>query len=388
MYIHYVYYHDPDFVPIHAAEVLCELARQGHDVHVFTSARQDVLENALPVPGITLHNLATLRMRFVAEPLLVARMLVTLAAACAKRRPDVFFTRHGATSMAPALVGRLLSVPCFVEVNDITLDKIGFMRTSAARRTWIKAYHYAVFHMAHRLLPVTEQIGEYYADCYGLPDARFICVPNGVNPERFSPRPQDEARRHWDIPEDAPVVLCLGSLFPWAGMETLIEAAPQVLEHHPGCLFLLGSGEEPYLSDVRARVAAAGLAAHFRFHGFIPWDRAAAYISMADVCAAPFIFKDLRSGISSLRVFAYLACERPVVGSDIPGLGDVLVRNECGLSHTMGNAPELAESLCTVLGDRERAREMGRAGRRFIIKQHGWPAIVRQLVSLFKESAS
>ena len=98
---------------------------------------------------------------------------------------------------------------------------------------------------------------------------------------------------------------------------------------------------------------------------------------------APKIFKETRSGISSLRVFAYLACGKPVIGSNIPGLGDMLEREGAGLSYPMGDSRAFGEAISRVLADKDQARAMGEKGRDFVLARHSWADSVRKLDTLF-----
>jgi glycosyltransferase involved in cell wall biosynthesis len=383
--IYYIYFHDTRFVPIHAFEIVGEMAKRGWEVHVFTSIRANEGRWSLSRTGARIHNIWTIRARFVSEPLFMAALLPYLSIRSFLRRPHIFYTRHSATSFIVALLGRLLGIPCAIEINDIVMDKLQFSRISRLKSLWIRLYHYATYHLADLLLPVTEQIGRWIKDTYRFDPRKVAVVPNGVNPYRFSPKPYQESRWRYRIPLDSRVLLSLGSLFPWVGIETLIAAAPNVLEVYPDTVFAIGSGEEPYLSNIKEAVSKAHLTEAFLFFGFIPWDEASWFISAADICVAPFIFKTTRSGISSLRVFSYLACGRPVIGSDIPGLGDMLEKEAIGSSFAMGNHQSLARAIIDLLGNKEKLEEMGERARDFVIHNHAWEIIVDGLGATFQE---
>jgi glycosyltransferase involved in cell wall biosynthesis len=380
MLIYYAYFHDRRFVPIHVSELVGALAREGARVRVFTSVDPDLAARAFNIPEVTVTNLRAPEVRFFSEPLFAALLFPALAASFAKNRPDILYTRHGAASLAACLAGKLLGVPCLVELNDIMEDKIAFANASLLKKAYVRLYHFANLRLASRILPVTEEIHAHYAKKHGLPRERFFLSPNGVNADRFSPKPKDLARKNYGIPEETKVVLSLGSLFPWAGLETLVAAAPKILEKHPDTLFVIGSGEEPGLSRLKTLARDAGLGEKFLFHGFIPWDEAAFYISMADLCAAPFIFRNTRSGIASLRVLAYMACARPVAGSDIPGLGDMLERTGAGLSVHMDDPEALALAVIRLLDAPGEARAMGEKGRVYILENLSWRAIARRVL--------
>lgn len=383
--IFYVYFHDTSFVPIHVSEIINEIQRRGREVHVFVCIKDWSTRSKLSARGIYVHNVWTIKAPFISELVFMALLLPYLLVQTVIERPDIFYTRHSATSLTVALIARLFRRPCLMEINDIVLDKLHFSRISRIKTGWIQLYHYVSYHLADLLVPVTEQIALWARDKYAINPEKVVVIPNGVNPRRFTPKPYLEARTRYHIPLGSRVVLSLGSLFPWAGIETLIASAPMVLEIYPETLFVIGSGEEPYLSQLRKAVNQSKLRDRFWFFGFIPWDDASWFIGTSDICVAPFMFRRTRSGISSLRVFSYLACGKPVIGSDIPGLGDLLEEERIGLSFPMGDHQALARAIIDLLSNEEQAKEMGERGRDFVIRNHAWEIIVDKLEATFQE---
>lgn len=382
--IYYVYFHDTRFVPIHVSEIVSEMASRGHEVHVYTCIRDRGARKKISAVKTKLHNLWTFRVRFISEFIFMTILCPYLLIQTFFGRPDILYTRHSASSLIVALIARVFHKPCIIEINDIVLDKLQFSKISTLKTRWIQLYHYCNYHLVDLLLPVTEQIASWIRQKYQLDSRKVAVIPNGVNPHRFSPKPYLEAKKRYRIPQESRVVLSLGSLFPWVGIETLIAAAPKMLEIYPDVLFVIGSGEEPYLSHLKKAVNQAKLRDNFWFFGFIPWDDASWFISASDICVAPFIFKNTRSGISSLRVFSYLACGKPVIGSDIPGLGDMLEREAIGVSFPMGDHNGLAKAIIDLLNNEAQLREMGERGRDFIIKNHAWEIIVDKLEAAFQ----
>jgi glycosyltransferase involved in cell wall biosynthesis len=381
--IFFIYYHDADFVPIHAAEMISAMQQEGYSVTVFTSFRRNLQNTGTTFnPGIRVFNIRTPRVRFFPELIFMAMLLPVLTVAAAFMRPRLIYARHSAVSIAASFAAKLTFTRCFLEINDIPFDKLRFSGASAAKLRWVDLYHRIAFKLAGTLLPVTPQIGQWCATQYRVDASRITVIPNGVNTVRFTPRDKTACRKKYGIDVSVPCILSLGSLFPWAGLETLIDAAPSVLALFPSTLFLIGSCEEPYLSQVKNKVADSGLEHVFRFFGFIPWDEASWFIGCADICAAPFIFKDTRSGVCSLRVLSYFACGRPVVGSDIPGLGDILEQEHIGRSFPMGKAPQLGTSLRELLSDMPGLQKMGDTACNYADQHHSWSRLAQKILSL------
>jgi glycosyltransferase involved in cell wall biosynthesis len=179
----------------------------------------------------------------------------------------------------------------------------------------------------------------------------------------------------------------LGSLFPWSGLEGLVEASPQVAAQVPDVLFVIGGGQPELRAALERRIRELGMEDRFHFAGDVPWSRAAEFISAFDVAVAPAKFADGRSGISPQKVYAYLACERPVVGSDLKGLGDVLTAHRVGLSFPSGDRAALAQAVTQLLQNREAAAEMGRRGRALVLERFTWEQVVRRTMTICEEVA-
>ena len=383
MRMFYVYFHDADSVPIHVEEVVREMQRQGCMVDLFAhhNARKVIGSS----PYCRKHLGWTPRIRFLSELIFMVQLLPLLLYQAFVHRPDAIYVRHSGISIVAAFVARMLGLPCLIEVNDIQTDRLKFVDPPKLKLAWVDFYNRISFRQATRMLPNTHQIGNWIAETYHISKNRITVIPNGVNTSRFIPRLRSEARKKYGLDEEKKIIVCLGSLFPWAGIETLIEALPAILARNPELFVMIGSNEEPYLSQIKELVEKRGFQAQVGFYGFIPWNEASWFISCADLCASPYVFKDKRSGLSSLRVLSYLSCGRPVVGSDIPGLGDMLEANKVGVSFKMGNSTDMAAKVVDLFAKPAELKSMGERARDFVENDCTWESVVKRI---FRSSLS
>jgi len=127
-----------------------------------------------------------------------------------------------------------------------------------------------------------------------------------------------------------------------------------------------------------------GVGHAFRFVGEVSWDRAPAFVNTFDVAVAPAQFANTRSGISPQKVYAYLACGRPVVGSDLEGLGDMLVREGVGLSFKAGDVNGLGDAIVRVLTDQPLADSMRQRARAVVMGHYTWEGVVRRTIEILQ----
>jgi len=83
-------------------------------------------------------------------------------------------------------------------------------------------------------------------------------------------------------------------------------------------------------------------------------------------------------GFSALKLYESMACGVPVIGSDYPGVGDVIRQYDCGIVVAPGDAEDLAQAVAELAAHPDKAAEMGRRGRRAVEEECSWAARAEQ----------
>jgi starch synthase len=108
----------------------------------------------------------------------------------------------------------------------------------------------------------------------------------------------------------------------------------------------------------------------------LPRDEAIALYSGAAVFCCPSIYEPF--GIINLEA---MACETPVVASAVGGIREVVVDGETGI--LVPFVPISADD--DLIGDPERARELGRRGRERAQRDFGWETVARRTCEIYRE---
>jgi glycosyltransferase involved in cell wall biosynthesis len=134
-------------------------------------------------------------------------------------------------------------------------------------------------------------------------------------------------------------------------------------------------------------VQAMDVAEHFLFPGAVSQEEVAIYINAMDVCVAPFTrSRNERIGLSPLKIYDYMACGKPVVASDIKGVGDLLQEYEVGIPVTPEDPDLLARGVLLALNDQELASRCLRRGPSIIKKNFTWQIAARKVVEVCFEA--
>jgi len=174
---------------------------------------------------------------------------------------------------------------------------------------------------------VTQGLREIIIQRYGVEPERVFVAENGVDPELFRPMDKADARAILGLPS-GPLICYVGNLVSWQGLDTLLAA----MKHLPPDARLILVGDGPSRHHLANRVEELGLGARVQFAGTVPHEKVPRYIAAADACAASFSSeRNLKSGVSALKVMEYIACGRPVVVTAIPGAAEMVKTSGCGL---------------------------------------------------------
>lgn len=210
-----------------------------------------------------------------------------------------------------------------------------------------------------------------------VPPNRAAVVRTGVDLKRF--HPQSDAHRireELDLPDRHRIVGTVGAIVEQKGHRTLVEAAPLVIDEMPHTTFVVvGSGN--LRDDLEARVAELGLGRRFRFLGHR--DDVPRVLATFDL----FVMPSLWEGMPYALVEA-MAVGVPVVGSDIPGIADIVRPHQTGRLAPPGDPEALAEAIRTALTEEGKSATMAQAARGTVVREHSRERMLASLVACYE----
>jgi glycosyltransferase involved in cell wall biosynthesis len=230
------------------------------------------------------------------------------------------------TAWAALRVGRRLGVPVIVGSRGSDLHR---MPDALVRRMTS-----ATLRNADAVITVTEDL-RGAAIRLGASPASTHSIPNGCDLHVFHPIERIDARRALGLPVDGTLLLQVGNLISSKGIFDLWSAFAMLAASYPNLRLAL-VGEGPAEAAVRERAKASGLIQHLLLPGARPAAEIALWLNAADVvCLASH-----GEGCPNVVIEA-LCCGRPVVGSDVGGIPELVVEG-CGLLAPARNPSALA----------------------------------------------
>jgi glycosyltransferase involved in cell wall biosynthesis len=204
-----------------------------------------------------------------------------------------------------------------------------------------------------------------------------ITIYNGVDLSAFPPArrhlasgnsheraidPGEELRIKYGVPPDGIVVGTVGRVVREKGYFEFAEMAGAIAAAHKNVYFLvvgdaLPSDRDGIVSELRERVAKAGLTNRFSFAGFT--DHVAEHLQAMDI----FVLASYREGLPR-SVLEAMSTGLPVIATNIRGCREAVAHEETGFIVPPRDSKALVEAVTLLLNNRPLAAEMGIAGRR------------------------
>lgn len=210
---------------------------------------------------------------------------------------------------------------------------------------------------------------------WNVPPQKVSAIIDGVDTKRFRPYPRQEARIKLGISDNVQLVVFLGLLNSYQGMDLLLEVMTILKTKKNQVHFLImGYPEESY----REKARELGLDSIVSFTGRIDYDEAAVYLSAGDLAISPKLSRTEANG----KLFNYMACGLPTLVFDTPVNREIL--GEAGVYADYGDAADLAKRITELLNDSKQLAELSIALREKAVRDHSWTARATLIMAIYR----
>lgn len=213
------------------------------------------------------------------------------------------------------------------------------------------------------------EIERMYVGRRPLKVSSYQWIP-AADPDRFQPsRARGAATRaRLGVPNDAPFVGSVANLVPMKGLEFFIRGAAIIHRRRPDSWFLIAGSRYPEHADYPARlheeIERSGVPSErFVWADEFP-DHLYPALDLMVIASLP------RSEGTTTTAVEAMACETPVVATNVASVPEVVVDGLTGVIVPPCDGNAIAEAALSLINDPVRMRELGAEGRRRVIERH------------------
>lgn len=242
----------------------------------------------------------------------------------------------------------------------------------------IKEQEIATLHLSDAIICPSNVTRDYIASL-GLDRKRVTVIPNGVSPSDFppSPLPAREGR--------VPVLLYIGTLADWQGLDVVIKSLPKILEKQPVQLRVVGRGRSRQRKLLAKQIRKLGLEQHVTVQPAVPHHEVPALIGESDICIAPLGLNDrnVTQGACPIKVLEYMASSRPLIASNIPIVRELVREDVDGLLFSPNDPDDLARQVLALLNDYELSKRLADSATERALAKFTWHEAQKKLVKVY-----
>jgi len=317
---------------------------------------------------------ATNRLLALIAPFLLVPTIARTSRFIRKEGVDLVHTNGTKAHLGGGLAARLAGVPVVWHLRDVLAP--GLLRS--------------ILRFLSRWIP-SRMIANSRASARTLsdrgPGGRVALVYNGIDPDVFRPLPGPSAARSGlGIPRDGFVIGTLGALAPLKGHIHLIRAMPAVLERAPEAFLLIVGGEmygtlghAGHRAHLERETERLGLTGRVILAG--RRDDVVDLYNAMDVVALASVRPESFGRI----LIEAMACERPVIATDLGGPREIIAGPEIGILVPPADPGALAEAVLSLHRDPEARVRMGRAGRKTVMERFTMERHIAAVCSIYED---
>jgi len=229
------------------------------------------------------------------------------------KRPNLVYERYG-LFMGLGKFFKQKSGVWILESNAILSQESSGDRSTTFFKKWARYSEASAYRNCDFLVVVTEDLKSLIVKAFDIQNEKVIVVPNGVDAFRFNPKIEFVNR-----PNNSSFVLgFVGSLMPWQHLSLPIQTVSTLrLEGIDIGLTIVGDGAEYY--ELTNLVNKLNLYDSVVFTGAVDWKEIPKFINGFDACySGPIPLSVGKMYLSPLKLYEYLAMDKPVVASNYP----------------------------------------------------------------------
>jgi glycosyltransferase involved in cell wall biosynthesis len=240
-----------------------------------------------------------------------------------------------------------------------------------------------VYKNSDKIMTLSPKLSEYVIRMKAKKDKVELLL-FGVDLDKFNPNVESgSVRKRFGIAKDDLVVLFVGTLFEFSGLDLYLEQFHQVVEQFPNVQLLIVGGGALF-ERLKKRTLELGLSKNVKFTGFQPFNLIPQFINLSDICINPFRLTGATREIIPGKILQYLACGKPVLATPLPGMTTQLRGAQHGILYSQ--ISKFAQNTIKLLKDKKLASELGRRGHQYVVENHNEINLARKLeYALYQE---
>jgi L-malate glycosyltransferase len=276
-------------------------------------------------------------------------------------KPDVLHA-HYATSYG--LVGALSGFHPFI-ISSWGTDVMKFPDKNFVAKSILK-YN---FKNADVLCATSNTIKDYI---HKIVKKEVEVIPFGINSNEFKPKQVESMFGKGDF-----VLGSVKPVEPIYNIDVLIDVFAELKPKYSRLkLMIVGGGSEE--SELKKRVHKLGMAEHVVFTGRVPFNEVSNYYNKLDVLINISEYESF--GVSVIEA---MACEKPVIVTNVGGLKEIVKDDSLGLKVEPRNKEQTVAAVEKLMNDKALYKTIATNSRKYVMENYEWKGNLKAMIEVY-----
>ena len=337
------------------------------DSSTLTNSFKSILKNVLPkILWRTLKEIQQIRFD--------KHAVQELRSAIQKFNPDVVYERSAWMSNGSVQVLESFNLQHVIEINAPFEEEVKEFEKAASFISFIgKKKLKNLLQSADLVAPITSSLQKHIVKNYGVNLEKCLVVPNAIDKSeiQITESRVEDIRKIFKL-TDKIVVGFVGSIFPYHGVDRLIQAVSK-LNNSDVELLIVGDGY--LIPELKEQASLLGLNSRVHFTGSVPKEDVYNHIAGMDIVTLP----NTEWYCSPVKLFEYGALGKVVLAVNEAGVSDVMTDTDGMLFKN--NESHFQEALNFTISNLSQLKEKAKAFQQKIFSNHTWSANARQILN-------
>lgn len=238
-------------------------------------------------------------------------------------------------------------------------------------------YNRLLYRRLDGFVNIAQHLTNEYCIRFDLSRAKVQTIHNSVDYGKSIVLSPNSLREQLGLSNTVPLIGNISALRPQKDHETLIRAMKKVCEKFPAAILVI-AGEGELQNKLVTLINGLELNRNVKLLGFR--SDVDGLLKEFDI----FVLSSLYEGLP-LCILEAMAAGKPIVATDADGTNEIVTDGETGILVPVKNPDLFADAIVSILGDLEKAAEMGRAAQNFVETKHNMDKMISQYELFYKE---
>ncbi len=297
-------------------------------------------------------------------------LCLRLARLFRKEKIDIVHTHNWGTYFHGVVGAKLAQIKCIIHGEH------GFNFHELELESWQKGFLKKLLStQVSKIVTMSNNLKEHLGHNLKINENKITTIYNGVDINLFSPvTNRIECKNKYGAVGKL-VIGSVGRMDQIKNFPLLINAVKMLATTNPDlmCLFF---GEGPELAQLKKLSAELGIAQFVKFAGFT------SDVSSAMNAIDIFVLPSHMEGLSN-TILEAMACEIPVVASNVGGNVELIEHRKTGLLFQSNNLRDLVEKISTLLSNDELRKKIVLDAKKKIVQDHSLVTMLNAYQSLY-----